>query len=173
MKKVLPGIAFVTALFTATSAFAATALVTTDLNMRTGPGTGYPVITAMPDGAIVNVRGCTSGYSWCRVDWRGRDGWASANYLAMQTGRYRGRAYSNYGAEIGIPLIAGAIIGGALLSDHDHYYHHRRYWRHHHWRGRDHDHHWRGHHRGHYVVPRSAVRPSFCPGGHRRHHGNC
>lgn len=176
MRKILQGIAFVTAMLTATSAFAATALVTTSLNLRTGPGTGYPVITSMPNGALVDVRGCVRGYNWCRVDWRGYDGWASASYLAMQSGPYRGRVYSNYGAEIGIPLIAGAIIGGALLSDHDHYYYrHHRYWRRHDWRGRHYrhwnggGHHWNGRHFGGGVT----VVPDICAGGHRPHHGSC
>lgn len=131
MKALLRSIAFAAGLFAATSALAASALVTTDLNLRTGPGTRYARITAMPAGAIVDVRGCTAGYNWCRVNWRGYDGWASARYLAHQTGGYSGRSYSNYGAAIGIPLIAGVIIGGAIYDD-DHY--DRRYWR---YRGRD------------------------------------
>ena len=116
----------------ATSAFAASALVTTDLNLRTGPGTRYARIAAMPGGSIVDVRGCIRGYSWCRVDWNGYDGWAASSYLARRSG---GGSFDNYAASIGVPLIAGAVIGGVIGSgfdyDHDHYYyHHRRYDRH-------------------------------------------
>ncbi|MGN6552090.1 MAG: SH3 domain-containing protein [Pararhizobium sp.] len=174
MKKLLRGTAFAVSMLTATAAFAAPALVTNDLNLRTGPGTGYARITAMPSGAIVDVRGCVRGYSWCRVNWHGYDGWASANYLAQRTG---GRAYSNYGAEIGIPLIAGAVIGGALLAgDHDHWDHHHWHhrWHRDHWRGHDrHDHHWRHNdrHDGHHW---SGHRGGGTPcGGHGRFHGSC
>jgi uncharacterized protein YraI len=58
---------------------ASAATVATDLNLRAGPGTNYPVIDAMPAGAQVNIRTCSG--SWCRVSFRGETGWASANYL--------------------------------------------------------------------------------------------
>lgn len=61
-------------------ASAAPASVTSDLNMRAGPGTGYGVVTVLPAGAVVDVIGCTG--SWCRVSWRGISGYASASYLA-------------------------------------------------------------------------------------------
>ena len=58
---------------------AAAATVTNDLNLRSGPGTGYRVIGTMPAGAYVDVIGCDG--SWCRVNWRGAVGYASASYL--------------------------------------------------------------------------------------------
>jgi len=158
MKRILQGLAFVTAMATATSAFAASAMVTTNLNLRTGPSTGYRAITSLPNGAVVNVRGCTAGYNWCRVNWNGYDGWAAASYLAMREGPYRNRYYSNYGAEIGIPLIAGAVIGGVLLSDHDHY----RHWDHNHWHSG-----WHGHGGWHGGPPHHwhGGPPHHGPGG--------
>jgi uncharacterized protein YraI len=58
-------------------AMAAPARVATDLNVRSGEGTGYPVIAVMPAGAVVDVSGCGDG--WCYVrDYRG---FASASYL--------------------------------------------------------------------------------------------
>jgi len=130
MKTLLRTGAFVAGLFGATAAALATpALVTTDLNLRTGPGTGYARITAMPDGAIVDVSGCVRGYDWCRVNWAGYDGWASSHYLAFRTGEYVGRPYSTYAATIGIPLIAGAVIGGVIFDDDDDYYYDRHHWR--------------------------------------------
>lgn len=133
MKTLLKTAILLPTLFGATAAFANPALVTSDLNLRTGPSTGYRVVTAMPDGAIVDVSGCTRGYNWCRVDWNGYRGWASSHYLAQRVGPYRGRVYADYGSEIGIPLVAGAVIGTAIAHDHDHYWrHHHRHWRHHH-----------------------------------------
>ncbi len=63
------------------------------LNVRSGPGTQYPVTSRIPDNGInVRVFNCVSvpGYSWkwCRVDYRGNRGWAYAKYLAdMRTGQ--------------------------------------------------------------------------------------
>jgi uncharacterized protein YraI len=59
---------------------AAAAIVTNPLNLRRGPGTGFGVITIMPPGARVDVIEC--GGDWCRVAWRGIEGFASASYLA-------------------------------------------------------------------------------------------
>ena len=58
---------------------ASAATVINDLNLRSGPGTGYRVVDTMPAGAYVNVIGCNG--NWCRVNWHGRVGYASANYL--------------------------------------------------------------------------------------------
>lgn len=60
-------------------ALAAPAEVTNDLNMRTGPGTNYGVITVVPGGDVVDVIDCEG--SWCRVRYGGRNGWVSASYL--------------------------------------------------------------------------------------------
>jgi len=67
------------------AAWAYPAEVSRDLNLRTGPGTNYQVIATMPGGAVVDVEGCRSG--WCRVEYRGREGWASARYLGERTAR--------------------------------------------------------------------------------------
>jgi len=61
-------------------AAAATGWVERDLNLRTGPGTSYPKILAMPVGARVEVYSCTS---WCEISYAGHHGWASARYISM------------------------------------------------------------------------------------------
>jgi uncharacterized protein YraI len=61
-------------------AMAYPATVTTPLNLRTGPGVGYPVQTTMPAGVTVDVRGCSGG--WCNLNYRGIQGYASGTYLA-------------------------------------------------------------------------------------------
>lgn len=151
MRKLIQGIVFAAAMTMATSALAASAMVTTDLNLRTGPGTRYARILAMPGGAIVDVRGCTRGYRWCRVYWRGYEGWAASNYLARRTG---GGGFDNYAASIGVPIIAGAIIGGVIaqgFDHHDHYYHRRHY---RHYDGRRYHRNWRHHRRDGYWPKR-------------------
>lgn len=61
------------------------AVTTASLNMRTGPGTNYGVILAIPRGATVSVLECTSGRTWCELNYNGRAGWSSASYLSFQT----------------------------------------------------------------------------------------
>lgn len=69
------------ALFLGIAAAAAQpATVTSDLNLRTGPGTNFAVILSMPRGSRVDILDCRG--TWCQVDFRGRVGWASANFLA-------------------------------------------------------------------------------------------
>ncbi len=56
--------------------------VTTDaLNLRSGPGSSYPVLTVMPRGAKIALTGKTSnGYT--SVSWEGRSGWAHSDWIA-------------------------------------------------------------------------------------------
>ena len=70
---------------------ASAAVVTDNLNLRSGPGIRHAVIDAMPAGASVRVHSC--GASWCRVVWNGQEGYASRNYLA----RGGSAAYESYG----------------------------------------------------------------------------
>jgi len=62
-------------------AMAYPATVTTSLNLRAGPSTGYAVLTAMPAGAQVNVHNCLSN-GWCQLSFAGVTGYASGNYIA-------------------------------------------------------------------------------------------
>jgi uncharacterized protein YraI len=77
----------------AAAAFPATA--TTDLNVRSGPGTGYSVIDQLQAGdtvEIVETRG-----SWYQT---AQGGWASGNFLDAeggQTSYYGGGDYGDYG----------------------------------------------------------------------------
>jgi uncharacterized protein YraI len=73
-------------LMTASLAWAYPARVSTDLNLRTGAGTGFSVITVIPRGARVDVRACRG--NWCAIMYRGLRGYVSARYLApRRTGR--------------------------------------------------------------------------------------
>jgi uncharacterized protein YraI len=121
----------VISLLVATStAMASTAYVTTDLNLRASPDTRFRPIIVLPAGALVDVRGCVRSYRWCRVSWRGYDGWAYSRYLATRSryrdpyyNRYPSRYRSNfddYAVSIGIPIIAGIIIGSAISNSRPH-----------------------------------------------------
>ena len=63
------------------AALAVPATAQTDLNVRSGPGTQYPVVGSIQGGETVDAGACTGG--WCRVSFSGGTGWASRSYLAM------------------------------------------------------------------------------------------
>ncbi|PYE86515.1 SH3 domain-containing protein [Phyllobacterium leguminum] len=137
MKSILRSVALAMGVLASGAAQAANALVTTDLNVRSGPGAGYPAIGMFPNGSRVNVGGCTSGYGWCQVNYGGMTGWASSRYLAIREGgsaTYSGNDFGSNAAAIGIPLIAGVAIGAAIANNHDR---DRDRWERRHWRDRD------------------------------------
>ena len=53
-------------------------VATGNVNMRSGPGTQYPVITTIPAGAPIEVMGCQS---WCQVAYAGAQGYVSGRYV--------------------------------------------------------------------------------------------
>src|SRR5690606_5743129 len=79
---------------------AATAMATSNVNMRAGPGTQYSRITLIPAGAAVEVNGCDG--TWCRVVYGGVSGHASARYLDHR-GYYAGQRYQS-GSNIAPPI---------------------------------------------------------------------
>ena len=86
------------------AALAQNAYTTANVNMRAGPSTQYPAVTTLPNGAAVDVHGCTTGWSWCDTTWRGIRGWVSGRYLQML---YNDRRVylPDYAPRIGIPII--------------------------------------------------------------------
>ena len=65
-------------------AFAENATVTaSDVNFRSGPGTGYSILDCLPKGVSVTVTD-RSNSSWYAVNYNGRDGFMSSMYLSVQ-----------------------------------------------------------------------------------------
>lgn len=62
------------------AALAAPAVATSNVNVRSGPGTGYGVVDTLRRGVRVDVQGCQGG--WCYIEKSGPDGWVSWQYLA-------------------------------------------------------------------------------------------
>jgi hypothetical protein len=79
-KLIAAGVATVAVLATTMAASAASAIATGNVNVRTGPGTGFRVVDTLRRGERVDVQYCRG--SWCYVEKRGPDGWVSANYLS-------------------------------------------------------------------------------------------
>lgn len=62
-------------------------ITTANLNMRTGPGTGYAVITVIPKGSQVTVNGYSG--DWAKVTYSGRNGYAHSSYLKTESSTVR------------------------------------------------------------------------------------
>jgi uncharacterized protein YraI len=58
--------------------------ITSPANVRSGPGTAWPVISVAPAGAEVDVLTCGTGWNhrWCQVDYGGMKGYVNAAALA-------------------------------------------------------------------------------------------
>ena len=98
-------------LASAGAASAAPGHTTTDLNLRSGPGTSYGIVDTMPEGARVNIRSCAG--SWCRVDFHGTMGYAAENLLSGTRNTYAYRTYrSRYAYAPSYAYVARPSYGG-------------------------------------------------------------
>jgi uncharacterized protein YraI len=67
--------------FAATSVIAAPGVTTTSVNMRSGPGTNFPLMRTLPDDTAVDIGECDESGSWCAVTVKGQRGFVSGRYL--------------------------------------------------------------------------------------------
>lgn len=58
----------------------ATATLNQDLNVRSGPGTNYSIVVALPGGSTVDIIGKNSDASWWFIAFNGNTGWVSAPF---------------------------------------------------------------------------------------------
>lgn len=103
------------------------AVATTDVNMRTGPSSGYQRILTVPAGGSVVIYGCTGGYRWCDAGFAGQRGWIFARYLqptGVRYGQYRRRYIPQVGVTIGLP-----IFGFDVYDYHRRHYRDRPWYR--------------------------------------------
>lgn len=71
--------------FFSTSAFADPAILTANVNFRTGPGTGFQAMSVVKKGEEVDIKECDGRAEWCAVSYSGLNGFAAGKYLT-QTG---------------------------------------------------------------------------------------
>ena len=97
-------LAAVGALLIAGPALAIPGYSTAHLNLRTGPGTQYPIAGMMEYNVRSEITGCLADYSWCSVTVAGLSGWASAEYLVVDK---QGAILQvdEQGAATGIPVV--------------------------------------------------------------------
>lgn len=79
-KAIAGGLAGAALLLSAGAALAYPGVATGSVNVRTGPGVGYPVIDQLYPGERVDIGSC--GYGWCYVRHSGPDGYVSARFLS-------------------------------------------------------------------------------------------
>ncbi len=78
---------------------------TANVNMRSGPSTGYPAVTVIPVGAPVTIYGCMSSVNWCDVSFVGGRGWVSGSYVQANYRSNRVYVAPNYYQGLGIPSV--------------------------------------------------------------------
>ena len=64
-----------------TARAATPSVATSNVNLRAGPATSYPVVTVVPAGAQIVTYGCISSYAWCDIGYGTARGWVSASYI--------------------------------------------------------------------------------------------
>lgn len=85
-------------------ASAAQGYANTDLKVRAGPNSEYPVVSKIADNRLLEIRGCTDGWKWCEVSSRGVRGWVPADQLRVV---YKNRRVQlkNYGDALNVPVV--------------------------------------------------------------------
>ena len=68
---------------TAAASAATVSVATSNVNLRAGPSTGYPVVTVVPAGVQVVTHGCLDGYTWCDISLGNYRGWVAASYIQV------------------------------------------------------------------------------------------
>jgi uncharacterized protein YraI len=92
----------ITLLIAAGPALAIPGYSTAHLNLRTGPGTQYPVAGVMQYNVRSDITGCLADWTWCSITVAGISGWASAEYLVIDKG---GQVMQITGPDSGIPVV--------------------------------------------------------------------
>jgi uncharacterized protein YraI len=85
------------------------------LNVRSGPGFQYPVVSQMQQNVPAAVTGCIQDYSWCSVATGAGSGWASAPYLVTDAGGKLTNLQVS-GAQLGIPIVVPTGVGTVVAT---------------------------------------------------------
>lgn len=101
----------------------ANGVVTSYVDLYAGPDIGYPPIAQLPAGTPVAIQGCLEGWSWCDVITMGTRGWVAGTFV-QYTYQNQPVIVADYGARIGIPIVAFSI--GVYW---DNYYRNRPFYR--------------------------------------------
>jgi uncharacterized protein YraI len=90
------------------AAQAVSGVVTAYVDLYAGPDIGYPPIAQLPAGTPVAIQGCLTGWTWCDVVTMGTRGWVAGTFV-QYTYQSQPVIVADYGARIGIPIVAFSI----------------------------------------------------------------
>lgn len=93
------------------------AMVTTEgdpLNLRSGAGTGFSVVTKLQNGASVKVLGVFDG--WYKVTYNGTEGYVSSDYITLTADDKGTRKDGDVLVEQAAPL-AGSVLGQSIVNE--------------------------------------------------------
>ncbi|MGF9565599.1 SH3 domain-containing protein [Neorhizobium sp. BT27B] len=125
MKKFILAAAATSALMVAPTLAEAAArgYATANVNMRSGPSTGYPAVTVVPVGAPITIHGCMSNVNWCDVQFAGGRGWVSGSYISTTYRQNRIYVEPEYYRPLGIPTVTFEVDNywGRYYRDRDFY----------------------------------------------------
>lgn len=97
------------------AAAAVTAFANTDVNLRAGPGTGYPVVRIVTAGTRIANFGCLADYSWCDVGYAGLRGWVAARYITVVDRGAEVVVTPPVAVRLGVPVV---VYGPAYWNAH-------------------------------------------------------
>jgi len=85
---------------------ATTAVTTSNVNLRAGPGTNYPSVAVVPAGTRIATYGCLADYSWCDVGLGAARGWIAAPYIQMVYGGNPVAVTAAVATAVGVGVVA-------------------------------------------------------------------
>ncbi|WP_275789638.1 SH3 domain-containing protein [Pararhizobium gei] len=94
-----------TTLLLPVGAQAAEGFATANVNMRSGPSTGYPAVTVIPVGTPVEIHGCLADIPWCDVSFYDGRGWVAGRYVQANYQSRRVYVEPDYYGALGVPLV--------------------------------------------------------------------
>lgn len=97
-------------LATSGAAMAFPAYSAAHLNIRSGPGSQYPVLAQTRYNQLVTVNGCLKDISWCDVEYQGVRGWAAGQYLDYDAADGSIVLLSQAGGKVDIPLVTYTAV---------------------------------------------------------------
>lgn len=108
MKRFLCALLLLLGIAGTASAQVVNGVVTTYVDLYAGPDVGYPTIAQLPAGTPVAIQGCITGWTWCDVVTMGMRGWVAGTFV-QYTYQSQPVVVADYGARIGIPIVAFSI----------------------------------------------------------------
>lgn len=88
-------------------------ITTANLNLRTGPGTGYSIILTIPKGTTVSVLGYSG--SWSKLTYNGKTGYSYSSYLVTSPAAPINPAGTAYVTTANLNLRTGPSTGYPIL----------------------------------------------------------